>query len=247
MTDGKKEKILSLLAKLKAMSLDKTTVEESALAAQRMQELSTKYNIELAELDTYDPEDLSEIVEGTCYTEKGVQIQTWKIHLAMAIARNNFCKIVSNPGNRYYKIKSSVTVVGNVDNTRIVRYMFAAISNAVESACRWHMRAGYGKGKRWSNSFKIGAVNVVAMRLTEATQSVRKVTSTTVLVRIDRESDRVSGWMRDHMDLVRGPARGVTIGDVGGLSLGMEAGSKIDLGGPGGGALGSGRKSLPGR
>ena len=79
MTEEKREKILALLGKLEALANDKsTTPEESALAAERMQELATRYNIELAELDTYDPSDLPEILRGELYTENGIQIQTWK-------------------------------------------------------------------------------------------------------------------------------------------------------------------------
>lgn len=245
MTDEKRERILDLLSKLEALANDKsTTPEESALAAARMQQLATKYNIELAELDTYDPEDLPEIQEGNLYTENGTQINTWKVWLAGALARFNSCDIVVNKARRR-GFQSNVTVIGNVDNARIVRYMFGSICKAIERACRWHMRAGYGKGKRWSNSFKLGAVSEVEKRLKEAHATARETASSTALARIDAEAERVKDWISQNLNLRKGPARGGTVVDGGAIALGKQTGRKVDLGGSAGGALGAGRKSLP--
>lgn len=97
-----REKVIDLLVKLKAMADESKSrsPEEAAIAATQMQKLMFEHKIGMAELDIDGVDDsicMVDMIEDST-------VVIWKLDLAGAIARSNFCQIVYGPARRARKV-----------------------------------------------------------------------------------------------------------------------------------------------
>lgn len=253
----KKEKIINLIAKLKALATNNPNQEEAALAGARMQELIDRYKIAQAELMDLDSEEAES--ETDChdfYSESGQRFSRWKMNLAFALARFNNCRGVSRQGGRYWdpktasaKVKSaSMVIVGTEENVAACRYVFSylcgEIDRLAEKALVEYNRVMLRKGgKSFSNAFRAGAVDVVIRRLREQKKRIKQEAGT-ALVLFDREAKSAADWMRENMK-TKPIDCSMTATDVDGYHAGKEAGKGLHLGGNESPKLGAGQKSLP--
>lgn len=252
MTEEKHTKIVELVTKLKKLSVNNSNKEEAALAAQRMQELATKYKISQAEILEAE-EDKPEINQHEFYTEKGPRFTRWKLQLAYRLAQINGCAAIRSQG---YKYKHSgridpakMIIVGTVESVQIVTYMFAYIVKEIErlskkALVKYNLELGqYGKGgKSYANAFKVGAADMVIRRLNEQRSDIVQENENALVV-IDREYNQSLTWLENQFAVKRSNCS-PRASNADGYYDGLDAGKNIGLGG--GKQLTRGPKALPG-
>ena len=239
-----KDKILNLISKLKRLSENNNSVEEASLAAARMQELIEQHNIGEAELDISDDNSPEEFTKTEFYKEKGKNITRWKLSLAGKLANLNTCKIVFRKG---YKDRSlnivlpgKITIYGQPSKVAIVNYMFQYLVREIERLCKLSIKQGYGSGKGYANSFKVGAAYTIMDRLKEMQQEVRSECSENALVRFDRDKTELEKYLRNFN--FRLAKVDNTASSKSGFTNGVHAGKRINLNT--GKEIGPGYKSL---
>lgn len=127
MRDSLAEKIRKLLNLQK--SAEKIgSIEEANAAAAKIQELVTKHNIDLAQVDMSDPDAKKE--ELPLNHRKINWFATsiggdWKLQILRALARYNFCSVL-NSG----QAKFNAYIIGNDENIESVLYMYELVCEA---------------------------------------------------------------------------------------------------------------------
>jgi len=213
-TEQNREKILDKIKKLLTLSEGATNVHESAVAAQRAQDLIERHRIKEAEILSYgeDVIDQHELLE-----EDGPKVHLWKVDLAYAIAIINGCSVFYTKGlkknNRWGKPpqNSSITIIGTENNVNLTRYLFWYLSTTIDRLCKKKLKAGEGKGHVWASSFRMGAVDEIRFRLKEAQRQAREhlrkeaqaSTDSTALVKLDKAIERVDLDLKRVFDFIK--------------------------------------------
>ncbi len=235
-----KDKIVGLISKLKKLSENNSNVEEASSAAARMQELIEKYNIAEAELDFSDQDTPEDFTNEEFYQEKGKNIIRWKLSLASTLARLNNCKMVFQRGRKIYPtgktINGKTIIYGRPSKVAIVRYMFQYLVREIERLCKEAVRDGYGRGKSYTNAFKVGAVEVIALRLHAMQNEIRQDCSEKALVKFDQDKNALLNYIRqfrfrrEDMSSNVSSRRGLNDGRIAGNSINLNTGKEM---GPG--------------
>lgn len=161
---------------------------EAALAASRAQEIMDRHKLEglSADYDT-DKKQPDEPVQDfkADLMDPGTKTETWKSRLASAVAKVNECKIyirVTRKGPPSYDKVSGFAIVGRASDAQTVRYIYSWLSREIDRIAD-EKCAGYGR--TFYNNFRIGAVESVTARETEATMKHEAVGNSMALVRVN--------------------------------------------------------------
>ena len=235
------DKVIDKIQKLLALA-ESSNVNEAASAAARAQELMTKHQIELADLQALTPGlELEEIVNAELFSEKSMI--NWKVALAAGIAKANDCSVYSarykNARNKLVEVKSNF--VGRKSALETVRYFYGYLVNQVNFLAS--QVRGPDVDRAYLNAFRLGAVAKITTRLLAARDAAKVGASGSALAVINKDSERVQAVL-DKMNLKSGASP--SIKDTEGFAAGIRAGDtvKLDKSGP---ALQSGPSGhLPG-
>ena len=224
----------SILSKLQGL-LSKTvdagcSVQEEATAAAIAQKLLTQYKLTVADLGGLDN---GEKINDDTSLYIGNRKVTWKAYLAGTICDVNGCKLYfhwSYAGWSGQRAKRQVSfrVIGRNSDIEVVAYFFNYLTNKVEQLCKQAMRRGDGVGKRWSNSFKLGAAEVLCTRLREAAAEAREISTSTAIVKVDTRDAEVQKWAEENLKL-RSSTRTISVIDPDAFATGVAAGRSINL------------------
>jgi hypothetical protein len=221
----------SVLDKVKAL-LSKTvengaTQEEAANAARIAQQLITKYRLELVEFDTSRLDDEISARHRPLY--EGQKVVHWRSDLAHWICQVNSCRLI-------YRKKENLialSVVGRAGDVEIVRYLFEHLSREIDRLCVQQLEDGKGSGKRFTNSFKHGAVSMIVKRLRaahKATLAQARINNrTTAIVKLDQRDAEVDAWMHKNLKMQERGASTRRTFDVTGYQAGRTAGAAIAI------------------
>jgi len=118
----------SLIKKIqKCLALSQSPNEnEAALAAQMAQELLTKYNLSMADVEVKN-EKTGELM--TDFVSKGTS-DRWKINLMGSVARCNFCSMIMNQN---YKGHVTFILIGKVHNIEVAKQIFGYLVDAMDA------------------------------------------------------------------------------------------------------------------
>lgn len=255
MTQDKKEKILSLISKLKSLATNNPDQEEAALAGARMQELIDRYKIAQAELLLGPNNDGPETDCFSYYSEEGKRFARWRLNLAYSVADANNCEAVRSHGYHTWddttgtKVlhPAKMLIVGTEESVLACRYVFAYLCRevdrlAVDALRKFNLRTGYKGGKAYSNAFRAGAVDAIRKRLKEQKGRIREEVGS-ALVLFDRETKAAQDWVNANLNTQRARCP-MTATDAVGYSAGRRAGKGIRLGDAVGKSLSQPRKEL---
>lgn len=144
-----REKAFELITKLLATASDKGASENEAItAALKAQELMAKYQIDIAEVQTEDKEEIVRVGYSTGTGNK------WKLTLALIVAKNFCCKV-------YTENREFVIFYGYKHNAEIACEVFKFLFNAGNRfANRYYMNnRNHGEvTKGIKNTFLVGFV-----------------------------------------------------------------------------------------
>lgn len=233
------EKVIDRIVKLLKLSTNNPSVEEAASAAAMAQRLMLEHQISQAEVEEGEEEPTPEEIILDSVEVPGKRLATWRVNLWFAVAEGNNCKPILTPGHYKSRTKPKLKAVGRQSNIDATLYMYAWLSKEIDYLTKeakiinWnHDR---GEGRRFANSFRLGAVDEISRRLKEQKAEVYKQAedrgATTALVRVKDDAIAVKNQFKKFFPKTKGwnGASGATDND--GYSQGKKAGAGINLSG----------------
>ena len=219
--------IISKIQNLLNLSKNNINLNESAAAYKAAQKLLTRHKLTLADIQLKESKHSNEPIEISdipLYT--GKRAITWKGCLADRIATANGCGVWwSKQWNNGWV--NHLKIMGTASDIAICTWLFNNCVFQIENMCKVALAANPGGGKTFSNNFKIGAVDAIAERLTEAKQEVEKeYEGTAAMVLVKKNEIEVSKAMNS-MNLK--PKKASYRSDYSGYAAGKKAGKKVDL------------------
>ncbi len=248
-----RDRLIDRIAKLLALANNNNSVEEAALAASRAQALMLEHEIDQATVELSDePPELEDVVMDSI--KLGKTRVSWKADLWYGIAEGNGCQGVTGPGGRGRLAK--LYAFGRQSNVETCRYMYQWLVKEVDRLAKQALAErdcpDMGANRRYANSFRAGAAQVIARRLEDARAATFRQAEAQgkgcalVLVKND-----MAVVKREAKDLQRKAWGGVATGSYSrgavssgaGYRDGKQAGGGVNLG-SGSGQLGQGRKQI---
>ena len=167
------EKVQKLLELQKgAEAVD--SLEEAANAAEKVQKLLLKYNLEMADITRHKPKKKSEMGRGAYRKVNAKKNEgQWIYALHTELAQHNFCQVILTSYRMENGKKNKfVNLVGTIENVQVVRFL----AEQLESRLRvLEVRAWKNEGRHFHekrNAFRrgyfIGACQGIGSQLDEA-------------------------------------------------------------------------------
>ncbi len=233
---------------LKLLKLSESSnPHEAALAAQRAQEILLKFQITETMLGDETIQEKEEEIKDFTYTnpleKMNIRMTRWKSQLASVVSRANQCRI-------YICNQSTIGIVGRESDVNTVRYLYQALCFEVDSLAK---RYASGNGKSYSNNFRFGVVDAIAIKLKEAKENIQKEmhqeasnTGTSMIkldnaiAKIKQKDLAVEHWLDNNLRLRKGGQTTMNH-NAQARAAGQRAGSAINLGSRGGIGASKGR------
>lgn len=189
------EAVLSKIQKLLNMTqANGASVHEAEVAAAAAQRLMTQHRISVSDLKPYKEEEIS----NKRFIYSGERVVQWKSWLGQVIAEVNGCKTyigyengIRKNGREGHLIK--IRVIGRDSDVQIVDYFFNYLVREVERFCK---ALNNGRGKTWSNSFKMGATRAIVDRLRAAHEQVKTESGSQAIVKLDMRQAEIDEWAK---------------------------------------------------
>lgn len=158
--------VIEKIRKLLKLAADPSNPHEAALAAERAQALLFRHHLDMA--DVTDP--FSDVIE----VDRPYITEPWRKMLAAILCTYNFCRVLEWPGGMKF--------IGGKPDVETVLYLYVYLSRAIQRLSReaWERRVGdltdpvlgrhpaldeEGAETSWKESFRIGAVEIIGVRL----------------------------------------------------------------------------------
>lgn len=215
---------LKRVRKILALAAGAGSPEEAAVAAAHAHRLLRDHKLTLADLDQLEIEPFVEI------TRPYIK-ESWRQVLAGVLAKHNYCQLLIAP-------EVLVRYVGHKTDIDTVLAIYEYLSRVIARQAR----AGYQQRivdltdptlgrhpaldepddeRRWVDSFKVGAVETVALRLSRE----ELIERSTALIRVTTQLD---DWVKAKYTHVRQTEVDVEISPDG-FAKGVKAGTKLSL------------------
>jgi len=170
-----KDKILKLLA-LQEGAEKIGSIAEAANAAEKIQNLLLKYNLDLAEIEGRKLEEKMGIEQNSLDLEDlgwNKKEGTWILVLYQALCRYNFCEFITRSTGK--KKVYGFHVIGTKENVAIVTYFGEQLINRfkVMMASAWKEYEGDDKRGKWKRGYLMGACLGIAAKLRESYELAR--------------------------------------------------------------------------
>jgi len=190
MTDEHKTIIerVQKLMQLEQGAKDIGSLEEAANAAEKVQRLLMKYNLEMADISRHSPEskqDMGKAVMRDVIAQKNEG--QWIYRLYSVLAKHNFCDVVFTSfmmDNR--KKNKFVNLIGTKDNVEVVNFMAAQLEQRLRELEKraWSIGKIYGeKRNAFRRGYFMGAAHGIDTQLDNAKkQMMQESTMTSALV-----------------------------------------------------------------
>jgi hypothetical protein len=187
--------ILAKLASLKDLAERPGSAGEAAAATAAIQRLLFVYNLTMADV----PNKGEEFVDRGFHVDGDLNAseQRWKSWLLAAVARANFCRIIS----RHRTWEDNARVVGRIANVRVVIEMYQYLeANAkrqclgawkLQQACRFADEPSQSRAL-FNRGFYVSYVHVISDRLMAQVKSSTQeagAKGSALVVQLDREVD----------------------------------------------------------
>ena len=196
------EEALHKVRKLMRLS-ESPNSHEAALAAARAQEIIERYKIESIALEYDDSKPTrppDEPIKDFFFDPLEKTGATWKVRLALGLAKENQCMVYSRIGR--------LNLIGRPSDVATIRYLYAWLSREIE---RLAARDCTGCGRTYWNNYRLGAVAEIRDRLSAqraATRTAMKAETVSAhalaviesaIANLDQCAEEVEEWVRANM------------------------------------------------
>ena len=220
-----KAKIVKLLA-----TATSDNEHEAALAMSLAQSLIEKHKLSMAELSEAESAHIQE--EGVIRDEDplfaGGRIATWKSNLSWHLAKLNNCRLVKYMGMGHQmggQRGTKLVIFGRPSDIANVRFLLAFASVQLTRL------APTGRGKEYSNSWYLGAVQGIQQKMNEAKRQVQAGASSYALVKLENRDKAVDTFIASNVGHLRSGASQKSNINSEAYNKGVAAGRNLDFNG----------------
>jgi hypothetical protein len=219
------EQLIDRVEKLLALA-GSPNVHEAAAAAARAQALISRHRLQ-GLLDR-DDSVIDDVIEDSREEPlwEGRRLRKWMSVLATALAELNGCVAYTWVQGKH----RSIVVVGRKEDRRAVRALWTGLVPRIEWLSATGGQQAGEKGKKYHDSFRIGAVQTIAGRLRAASDAEHDQLQTASIVLVDvataRRDEAVQRFVRERLHLKKG--RSIRMNHAA-WSQGRTAGYELDL------------------
>lgn len=164
------------------------SLAEAVNAAEKVQTLLLKYNLEMADISAHDPEQeqkMGRVIYQDVYAKKNEG--QWIYRLYTVLAKHNLCKIIFTEFRDMYGKKNMyVNLIGTKDNVLVVKFLADQLENRIR---RLETKAWNEEGRHFGekrNAFRrayfMGACHGIDTQLAEAKRKAMEIPQVNALV-----------------------------------------------------------------
>lgn len=190
-----REDLIKKVQALRALASNAaSTLEEAATAARLAEQIIQKNALDEAAFEIANGSQEQVHEDGVPFTDWGQRQNVWQNILLTALSEAYDCEglLKREGGNLGYY------AVGRPSDIRTMRYQFAffhvEIARLAELLAPDNLQRG--TGKRWYNSFYLGAVAAIADSLKKVKKEVQAQANSEALAIIHKHADEAADWMR---------------------------------------------------
>lgn len=219
--------IITRLKKVQALTTS-SNPNEAAVAAEKLQELLVRYNLELADVSG----DVNDGRPSRVYGKHEAQTpqSEYRRLLMNVLAINNFCRYVYTPGT------TIAWLVGETHNVEAVRWMFATIDEQLKHMV-WRAYKAYvaeceavrlrpAPARTWKRDYRVGAVLTIGERLRSRAEALRAEEAVNALVVVSDAA--LKSALHDYFPRLRSGAKAVDT-TTSGFAKGRVDGNAVTL------------------
>lgn len=244
------DRIRKLHAKAESCAAIGSDAEAQTFAA-AVQKMLLKYKLSLSDLEMTRLEAEEPVGEQWTQSTKRHRV-LWAERLAAAVAEAHFCRILVVRGS------DAIILVGRETDRKIAEFVFTTLRRTAEELSDKEARrfrkqqraihgATLGRNENFREAWLAGFVHRISERYVAEMATARGSTGT-ALVRVDRATSAVTGYMAQRRGVSRsqsGPRRRATANDAG-REAGRAAGDRVDIRGTGIGSGSGSQRTLGG-
>ncbi len=190
--------IVEKIRKLLKLAADPSNAHEAALAAERAQALLLRHHLDMADVAL---DDFAEIVE----VDRPVILVPWRKVLAAVLCSHTFCRLLEWSGG--------VKFIGRKADVEAALYLYVYLSRTIQRLARegWTARVRAltdpvfgrypsldeeGAEQSWKDSFCIGAVEIIGVRLHQQREAAaRTAVQAAGLIKVARHALLVTRYI----------------------------------------------------
>jgi len=210
------------------------SLEEAANAAEKVQRLLMKYNLELSDISRHSPDSAQKIGKAIYRDVIAKKNEgQWIYRLYSVLATHNFCDIIytnfydiaQNKKNRF------VNLIGTKDNVEVVKFLAEQLEMRLRILEKkaWDRAKPYGeKRNAFRRGYFMGAAHGINAQLTEVKKSMIRESTTTSALVIQNDTLLAEAVANLFPNLKPGKRPKALSGKVGG-SIGYQDGKNISI------------------
>jgi hypothetical protein len=182
LTQSDLNQVTAKIKKLLRMA-ERGTEHEAIVAAQKAQELMTRYNVSVLAGTAIDEDLIGEAIDREYLTEEK-RLPHWKLRISLPLAQSNYCQV--------FQSKRGLVILGKAHNRMMAKNLFDYLVSTIDRLCQENLKVekqrhaeysrhvetihGYARAnphnwRKWANDFRTGAAVQVAERLKEQYQN----------------------------------------------------------------------------
>lgn len=233
------EKIIDRVKKLLRLATS-DNINEAATSAALAQELIHKYNLSYLLLsDSYIDNDIRIMKDKDCLYKFNKNVISWKVIFASGLAELNHCRVYTSRIDGKRSGDAFIAIVGRESDIENLRPMYIYLVAEVERLC---LRESKGKGKKWRNNFKLGAISTLYNSIKQSKEkakkdfqnhceqtNVSKASSSEALLKFDKKLKEVDDFIEENLNLKNPPKKDLSFDKQARLA-GIQAATEINLG-----------------
>lgn len=221
-----REDLIKKVQALRALASNAaSTLEEAKTAASLAEQIIQKNALDEAEFEIANGSQEQVYEDGVPMTDWGQRQNVWQNILLTALSDAYDCQGLLKHVNG----KLGYYAVGRPSDIRTMRYQFAffhlEITRLAELLAPNNLQRG--TGKRWYNSFYLGATSAIVESLKKVKQEVHAQANSAALAIIRKHADDAADWMRVYHPEIRNVQKHHSI-NRDAWNLGNQAGSGLN-------------------
>lgn len=188
-----REDLIKKVQALRALTAS-SNLNEAAAAARAAEKLIQDYALEEAEFEFANGSNEKVHEDGDPLTDWGQRQNVWQNILLTSLTKAYSCEGIMKTKDG----KLGYYAVGRPSDISTMRYQFAFFSLEITRLAPLLAPndLGRGSGKRWYNSFYLGAVRAISDSLVEAKKQAQNVATSQALTIINKHAQEAADWMK---------------------------------------------------
>jgi len=239
-----REKIIDRVRKLLALATSNNT-HEAAAAAAAAQALMSAHRIASAECEAPEASDIG-LHDSAPLGRR--RLDQWRWQMAWGVCKPNGCVPTTIWDDHDHLV---LCFVGHAPDAQAARYLWQYLVREIDRLAKAEahelrqMGGAPANWRTWYNSFRMGAVMVLSVRLLRTAKQAQHTASSRAIARLDDHEAQAREFAREKLGVTYSDAKLKASLSSDGFDAGRDAGARIPLSAAPGRELGPPKLALP--